>query len=448
MQSEEPQDGDRFEPQFIQGDDGQTYEVLDEYELDRDAMDADEDDEADELPEDGQQTDEPPQELPEDTAVLHFGGHGAEASVFALARHPTLELAVSGGSDDIGFVFRTDNSELVTVLDKHDDSIIAASWSTDGELLATAGMDGIVRVYKATSAAAAESPPTWSPYKRLEGPDEIMWIAWNPEPKLSKFLAAGSNDGSVWCWPISNKDVSPFVLSSHIAPVTCGSWAPDGRRLLTGDGESALCLWNPSVPTPVLKLTGVDVRFLLEGGISALCLNSAGTLALVGGVDGGLKIVNLTSGTLIATLQEAESAKAPPASTAPADAAMETEELKGYSIECVGYLDGYGSGGAGGLWYSAGSDGYLRVWEASTGALRWRGDHKPAISTVAHHAGTPYLTTGSTSASLKTWDVRTGQLVNESTGHTDVIHVCVALPHGRILSGGDDGIVRIHQLSQ
>lgn len=87
--------------------------------------------------------------------------HASGQSVFTVALHPSFPnppLAVSGGEDDAGFIFcpipSTSSSGLnsstipPTRLGGHTDSVVAVGWSFDGELVATGGMDGRVRVWR------------------------------------------------------------------------------------------------------------------------------------------------------------------------------------------------------------------------------------------------------------------------------------------------------------
>lgn len=145
------------------------------------------------------------------------------------------------------------------------------------------------------------------------------------------------------------------VFSGHTSSVTCGKFLPDGKRLITGSEDGSFIIWDPKNVTPVHKLTSTDARFRLEDGITCLAVNGAGTSAIVGGADGGLRIVNLTNGQLLRSLEGHES---------------ET----GTSVEAVAWSQG--TPGSAGLWVSVGTDKKVKVFEASNGSVRWTGEHE------------------------------------------------------------------------
>lgn len=71
----------------------------------------------------------------------------------------------------------------------HADSVILASYSGDGELLATAGMDGAVKIWK---------HPGYELLNTLDGPGEaIEWVDWHPKGNI---VLAGSADFTSWMW--------------------------------------------------------------------------------------------------------------------------------------------------------------------------------------------------------------------------------------------------------
>lgn len=113
-----------------------------------------------------------------DTSTAHFASHHPHA-VFAIAAHPVDgNLIVSGGADDIAYLWRADTGEELARLTGHTDSVSSVGWSCDGELVATGGMDGRVRVWRRVRPAAGAPPGgEWSRWEFLtsieDGPDEV-----------------------------------------------------------------------------------------------------------------------------------------------------------------------------------------------------------------------------------------------------------------------------------
>jgi WD40 repeat protein len=91
------------------------------------------------------------------------------------------------------------------------------------------------------------------------------------------------------------------VFAGHTAPVQCGVFTPDGKRIVSADAEGTLLFWDPRAPAPLFKLAPHDPRFEL-GGITALAVNAASTLAVVGGAAGGVRVVSLSTGKVVGAL--------------------------------------------------------------------------------------------------------------------------------------------------
>ena len=108
-----------------------------------------------------------------DQALRHFTAH--ERAVFTVSAHPTCPvLVVTGGEDDNGFLWRTDTGEEIAKLTGHTDTVVTTGWSSDGEMVATGGMDGLVRVWRRVKAAPDQWEwSRWEFLTVLEGMDEV-----------------------------------------------------------------------------------------------------------------------------------------------------------------------------------------------------------------------------------------------------------------------------------
>ncbi len=147
------------------------------------------------------------------------------------------------------------------------------------------------------------------------------------------------------------------VFAGHTSAVLCGEFTPDGKRIVTADEEGNLIYWDPRSPTPVFKLSATNTRFEL-GSITSLAVNSASTLAVVGGANGGVRVVSLSKGEVVSAL-----------------GGHKEDE----SVESVVFVDLVGTGG---VVITGATDGKACIWDLSTMRLRATLEHR--VSQLPH----------------------------------------------------------------
>ncbi|CED84046.1 Angio-associated migratory cell protein (contains WD40 repeats) [Phaffia rhodozyma] len=352
----------------------------------------------------------------EDNSLVAAVVHKEDSSVFDIAlhpAHPNPSLAVSGGEDDMGYIFDTANGQKLVELSGHTDSVVAVAFSSDGQFVATGGMDGRVRVWK---RVGTEDWNNWEFLTSLEGPDEVTCLTWHPKGPV---LAVGSNDTTVWMWQLPSGNTMQ-VFAGHTDAITAISFTPDGKRLLTTSADSFLIVWDPRSPSPSQTFNPTDGRFNLADGITSLAIHPSSNLAVVGGGAGGIRVVNLIKSEVVRGFQ-----------------GHKEEE----SVESLVFLDIAGNG----VVVSAGTDGKAFVWDVTTGRLRSTLEHPEAITSIRLHPApmNHLLTTASADATLKTWDVRNGSLIAHHKGHQAVINALAVGSGGEgksaIVTAGDDG---------
>lgn len=124
-----------------------------------------------------QMGDEEQQEF-EDTSIAAFYSH--RKSLFCVSLHPSYPnppLAISGGEDDGGWIWDTREGADVVRLGGHTDSVTAVGWNAAGDLVATGGMDGRVRVWR--RVGSGDQWNTWEFLTNLDGPDEVVVSSFN-----------------------------------------------------------------------------------------------------------------------------------------------------------------------------------------------------------------------------------------------------------------------------
>jgi ribosome assembly protein SQT1 len=260
-------------------------------------------------------------------SVAHFDAH--TDSIFCIAQHPTKpDIVATGGGDDVSYIFDStpapppflppsyettpqpvERSSLkqIAKLDGHKDSVNAIVFTQPkGEYVATAGLDGQVRVWRNKSLDGQ----SWSFLAAAQEVDEINWMVACPSPSHPNTIALGAADGSVWVYEINAEIAgSPLTIVQayylHTAPCTAGAWTPDGNLLATVSEDSVLYVWDvwgeaaaagfitTQGAQHVVAMLPDDERFKVDGGLFSVAISPGGALCAVGGYGGMIRVIGL-----------------------------------------------------------------------------------------------------------------------------------------------------------
>ncbi|TIC13147.1 WD40 repeat-like protein [Wallemia mellicola] len=323
-----------------------------------------------------------------DDSIQGFFGH--KEPVYAIAIHPNNpEIIVSAGGDDKAHVWNiTDGEHAIASLEGHTDSVTSVAFSKDGQFVATGGMDGFVKIWDTSD---------WSLKVDLQLGDECTLMR-SSVPK-------GDNMN---------------VFSGHTEMVTCGRFTPDGKAIVSSSSDGSLIMWSPTEGTAVTKITANDARFNLDGGITAMAVNPAGTIAVAGGAAGGVRAVNLSNGQVVGSFEC---------------------HKEGESIEAVAFLpEGAAGQGPAGVVVTAGTDGVLNVIDLTTMRVRNTMNIEEPITVLEFQHQSPFFAVGCVDHKVRMFDARTGSQVKEFEGHSEpVLSVAVSKDGSRIITGSDDG---------
>lgn len=140
-------------------------------------------------------------------------------------------------------------------LEAHDDCVAAVRFSPDGTLLASASLDGFIRIWRSG---------TWERGARLEHTPgaPIVNLSWSPDGRhvVSRQLpitfptgsSARTADSRLWIWDV---DTGQCVarLDDHDGDVTNTVFDPSGRRLATTSKDGTVILWDTESWRPLWR---------------------------------------------------------------------------------------------------------------------------------------------------------------------------------------------------
>jgi len=263
----------------------------------------------------------------------------------------------------------------------------AIDYSPDGKLFVTAGDDGTMKIWVASSGRLVRTIKASSGYY-------VTDAIFSPNGML---IASASDDKLIRIWSVSDGTlVRSWVADPYLAYAL--SFSPDGTTLASGGTDAKVKLWD--VATGALKKTLIghtDYIYDVE-------YSPDGTRILSASDDQTLRVWNADSGSLI----------------------WQVTAHDWYVSEADYSSDGLYISSVGGL-----DNPQLKIWNAANGALIRTINVDPfSVSFCAWGPGnTTILTTGR--YGLKAWDVATGALLRHEPNGDMAIAIS---PDGKVVT--------------
>jgi WD40 repeat protein len=293
---------------------------------------------------------------------------------------------------------------ILRTLSGSDAPLSQAVFSPDGKRVATAGDDGVARVWDLRQTGAE--------VLTLQGhSDQLSSVAFSPD---GQYLATASWDDTAKIWELSTGQ-ELFTLSGHEDDVYFVAFSPNGKSLATASGDGTVKIWDVT--------TGQEISTFgdLEAPLFALTFSPDGQRLAASGDEGTASVWDITTGEKLLTL-----------ATGNADAINQIVfSPDGNTLATAGY------------------DHTVRLWEAATGkSLLTLTGHTDGVVGLAFSHDGQRLATASTDASIKIWEVATGRLNLTLAGHQKEVTKVDFSPDGRqLVSSSRDGTIKIWDVS-
>jgi WD40 repeat protein len=329
----------------------------------------------------------------------------------------------------------------------HPKSVLAASFSPDGRLVATGSDDGKARLWDARTGRAVGAPLAHS------GP--VASLAFSPDGRL---LATASADRTARLWEVRTGRLHIPPLQ-HGGGVTAALFSPDGRTLATASEDGSARLWETATGRLLHTLThakGQPVR--------GLAFSPDGALLATGSEDGRALTWDAATGRTLAAMRHGATVWAVafnPGSTQVASGAENgtawiwnprTGEPAGMRLRHPSAVYALRFSPDGRVVATGADDNRVRMWDATL--CHPVGDslhHASSITSLWFDPRNPTrLVTTSGDGTARVWNAQSGEAETEPLPHAGAVVFAALDPLDgqRVLTASEDGTARLWRLQK
>ncbi len=284
-------------------------------------------------------------------------------------------------------------AEMSVVLD-HGSPLHALAMSPSGDFIATAGTDGVVKLWDGHTGALRA---------RFVGHSGVIdGLGFSPS---SQHLISAGHDRTVRLWDVRTEQ-NVAVLRGHSNSVFTAAFAPSGAEAVTASYDKTARIWDVRSGTPVAILQGHTRP------IASAVFSPDGTRIATAGYDYTARLWSWPSGEPLAVMTGHR-----------------------HVVNCVAFSpDGERIA-------TSSTDADVRLWDGHTGQLlNVLSGHRGPVFTLSFSSDGRRLVTGGDDGTLRSWDVATGAPLRTVPGHGGDLVWTEFAPDGSLLvSTGTEG---------
>ncbi|MCC6427271.1 MAG: protein kinase [Phycisphaerales bacterium] len=238
----------------------------------------------------------------DDLRLLAVGDDARRVSVYEtsdrpwLSRIPSAEVTKQSiASSPQGAVAWVDDAGALTIrpgqstedlitIPAHSAEIATVAFSSNGEQIATAGFDGLVKLWRADG----------SPVRTLTTDIGVIWcVRYSPDGRV---IAAGGNDGAVQIWSLG-LDTPAITIKTSSDRTPAIAFSADGSSLATAAAHGQVEVWDVA--------SGARMRELVHPvqNIRTVAVSPDGKAIVTGADDCTLRVWDASTGELLRAIQ-------------------------------------------------------------------------------------------------------------------------------------------------
>ncbi|MBX3061323.1 MAG: PQQ-binding-like beta-propeller repeat protein, partial [Anaerolineae bacterium] len=376
---------------------------------------------------------------------------GSEGAINSAAFSPDGKYVAAAGADKIARVWDRQTGMLVQEFAGHSDAIIGLAFSPDGKYLFTGSFDRTCRLWDVA---------TGKEIRQFLGTDRrVRSVAYSPD---GKYVVAGTGDWTAWMWDAATGDVvqqfgkdesvrhGDFILSV--------AFSPDSKLLATASGDNTVRLWDVETGEPLRSSSGniVDlighkafvesVRFSADGKylitasddktVRRWNLSGAQLQVFTGHTDIVYAAAFSPDGKYIISGSEDKTARIWDVATG-----IQLQVLANHTanVRSVDWTADFT--------LTASADTDARLWQIHIGAqagIFTEPFQTSAVTAAVYSPDGKLVMTGGEDKLARLWDATTGELKFTFPNHLDssgnIVSIAFSPDSKYALTGGDDGL--------
>jgi WD40 repeat protein len=198
-------------------------------------------------------------------------------AVFAVAFSPDSQLVAAAGADRAIRLWKVETGELVATIEDHADWIFDIAFSPDGKRLASASRDKTSKVFDVEKKESLVTFPGHA--------NTVYCVSFTPDGKL---IATGGEDNQIRLWNPGEEAKQTATIGGFGGAVFRLQYTPDGKQLVACGADKTVRIFEDNKQKAALSGH--------NDWIYALAISADGQTAASGSWDGEVRLWNLADG--------------------------------------------------------------------------------------------------------------------------------------------------------